>query len=220
MKIGRNIATQIAAHTGIATAHQDAPALVNAHVIAVDPHGDRAYADGLIAALAPSFEEIAEVSLTAPAASVEVAGIAAGYAAFLLIWSDVYGDNAAAQALYLTFNADGGANYDYSEIAFNAATSTVHAAAFIYIGRCGDTAGVELHDSGFLIIFNRAANEKLTIGTSVEVQEAGGNVEDAIGRHLEGKWRNVAAEISTVTITPSVGNFVAGSRFVLLGVKT
>lgn len=220
MKIGRNIATMIATHAAIPTAHQDAPVLIGAHAIAVDPHGDRAYADGLIAALAPSFEEIGDTILGAPAASVEFAGIVAGYAAFLLLWHDVYGDNAGSQNLHLTFNGDGGNNYDLCILDYGTAPTTTHAASHIRIGQVGYTGAEELHDNGKVRIFNRAASEKFVSGRSLRCPEGAGEINDVLPKYIASKWRNVTDEIHTITITAEVGNFVAGSRFVLLGVKT
>lgn len=220
MKIGRNIAVMIAAHAAIATAHQDPATYITDHIAAADPHGDEAYANGLIAARAPSFEEIAEVVLTAPAALVEAADIPAGYAAFLLLWHDVYGDNAAVQRLYLTFNGDGGANYDYAINPEDFVSAAENAATYIVIGMCGDTDGVEQHSNGFLNILNRAGQEKICQGTQLYYQKAGGNAEDVVIQEHFGKWRNVADEISTITVTVSVGNFVPPGRWILLGMKT
>lgn len=167
-----------------------------------------------------AFTEIGDIILGAPAASIEFSGIAAGYAVFLLIWHDVYGDNAAEQQLRLTFNSDGGANYDFIIKDFSGTGTTSNAQTFIHIGNCGDTDGNELHSNGFLLLLNRATSEKVGIGTGVNFKKGGVDVEDLLSYHLENKWRNVADEIDTVTITPSVGNFVAGSRVILLGVRT
>lgn len=164
--------------------------------------------------------EIGDTILDAPAASVEFAAIPAGYAAFLLLYDNVYGDNAAIQGLSLTFNEDSGNNYDVSRKAFNQATATGGPTSAISLGNCGDTDDRQLHSCGDLLIFNRAAIEKLVRGFVCDTDKGGANVEDSEGYHVESKWRNVADEISTITITPSVGNFVAGSRFILMGVKT
>ena len=160
---------------------------------------------------------IEDILLVGPVASVSFVGIAVGYAILWLFWHDVYGDNAANQDLRLTFNGDGGNNYDHSIQAYNSATNTVNGTAFILIGRCGDTDGNEMYSSGKLTILNRATHRKVTRGEDGIEYAAGALINDTTGRHLEGKWRNVADEISIVTITPSVGNFVAGSRFILLG---
>lgn len=167
-----------------------------------------------------AFEEIGDTILGAPAASIEFASIPAGYAFFLLIWHDIYGDNAALQELRLTFNSDGGNNYDEFIGSWGGAVTTVHAHAYIPLGACGFTGTDELHSNGKVSIFNRASQEKLVVGDEMRVKKAGANVEDVLGQHIVSKWRNVADEIDTITITPSIGNFVAGSRVILLGVKT
>lgn len=166
------------------------------------------------------FEEIGDTVLGGPAASIEFSGIASGYATFLLFWHDLYGDNAGNQRMQLTFNSDGGTNYDWSFKGFNSASDTQHAENFIDIGNIGDTASTETHGNGHLYILNRASQEKISFGHTVQIKKAGAGAEDSSGFHVEGKWRNVAAEISTITLTVSVGNFVAGSRLILLGVKT
>lgn len=166
------------------------------------------------------FEEIGDTTLTESAASIEFAGIAAGYAAFLLLWHDVYGDNIASQELQLTFNSDGGNNYDYGNEQYSVAQVQLNAQALIRLDYCGDTDGLEYHANGELSILNRASQEKITSLRATRVHKAGADVEDCVAYYGRGKWRNVADEISTITITPSVGNFVAGSRIILLGVKT
>ncbi|GAI57104.1 unnamed protein product [marine sediment metagenome] len=84
----------------------------------------------------------------------------------------------------------------------------------------GNTGTVERHSNGFTLILNRASQEKILIGFLNEVDKAGVAPEESVCHHLFAKWRNVANEISTITITAALGNFVAGSRVILMGVKT
>lgn len=165
-------------------------------------------------------EEIADVILTAPAATIELAAIPAGFAHFLLLWDYVYGDNAGNQLLQLTFNGDGAANYDHSRQVEGGAVVIVHASANIVIGLCGGVGVNNIHSHGSLQIFNRATQQKITFGTEIDTYHAGGVLNNLQKRHLIGKWRNVADEIHTITLTPAIGNFVAGSRVVLMGVRT
>ena len=192
MRIGRSVATAIAAHAAIADAH---------------------HSPG-------KFEEIGDTLLSAPAASIEFSGIAAGYALLLLYWHDIYGDSTDSQDLQLTFNSDTGNNYDYGRNTYGGALVTNHASAHLIVGDFGDTDGEEKHATGFLQVFNRAAQEKTYVGNNLRVIKGGAAAEDVEGFHLGGKWRNTTDEIHTITLTPSAGNFVAGSRVILLGVKT
>jgi len=156
------------------------------------------YADDLPAG---AWAEIEDIQLDAPAASVSFAGIPAGYAMFLLLWHDVYGDNILQKDLYLRFNGDSGNNYDFSLRPFGTASDTNHALGYIQIASVGDTDGHEIHGTGQLWISNRATHEKVVTGFEYTVHKGGAHVEDVIGRHIEAKWRNVADEISTITIT-------------------
>lgn len=181
---------------------------------------DIAKIDGLSIPVGGIFDEIGDTALAAPAASVSFAGIPAGYAFFLLLMANAYILNAAAQSVNLTFNADGGANYDYSKLMFSAAPATTNNANFISIGTIGDTTTHHDKGSGYYFIFNRATYEKHVIGTHMHNHTAGAQINDIWGYHIEAKWRNTADEISTVTITSPAGNFDTGTRFILLGVST
>jgi len=166
------------------------------------------------------WEEIADTELTAPAATIDIPNIPAGYAVLLFIYHDVYGDNAGLQSIYMNFNGDGGNNYDYSRQLFGVGTNTTNGGAFILFSYCGNTGVNMNHANGLLHILNRAAHEKVVFGTDVAFLKLGGSAEDVGGAHVEAKWRNVAVEINRITLSLSVGNFVAGSRVILLGVPT
>ena len=164
-----------------------------------------------------AFTEIGDTTLAAPAASVEFGSIAAGYAVFLLMWHDVYGDSTAIQTLYLRFNSDSGSNYDENFTSYNAGPTTAHTRTYITIGTLGDTDGTERHSNGQIFIFNRASQEGIVMGKSLYVREENEDINPA---RIEGKWRNEVDEIDTITLLPHTGNLVAGSRFILLGIST
>ena len=186
---------------------------------------DEADADLAIHAALPrvhhvGFEEIGDTTLGAPAASVSFGGIASGYGIFLLLWHYVAGDDNDIKILALTFNADGAANYDYTHNVYGALGTAVNAASFISIGEFADDDGNDRIDSGHVFITNRSSIQKVVWGQDAQIKNAGGGEHDILGGHTSGKWRNVADEIATITITASGGNFLTGARFVLLGVKT
>ena len=154
------------------------------------------------------------------AAGNTFSGIPKGYAMLWLFWHDIYGDSIASRDILMTFNGDAAGNYDDSLQPFGTASSTLNAEADIIIGEIGDTDGVQQHSSGFLTIFNRAGQEKVVIGTRFRTDKANGSgtIEDVVGYHLEGKWRNTTDEISTLALVPSVNSFAAG-KFWLIGVR-
>lgn len=174
----------------------------------------------MISPMPVSIPVISETTLTAAASSVEI-NVPAGYEILFLEHHSVYGDNIAVQWLDMTFNGDTAANYDYSRQSFNSAGSTSNAQSLIQIGACGDTDGNEPHDNGIHVIFNRASQEKVVMGTRhYFMGKTGGIGDDCYGVHNEAKWRNTSDPITLITITASVGNFTANSKFILRGLRT
>ncbi len=163
---------------------------------------------------------IVDTTLAAAAASVSLT-VPAGYEILFLNWHDVYGDSTSTQVITLRFNGDTGANYDISPQAFGTASSTTNGATSINeLGASGDTDGAQIHSNGQAVIFNRDGAEKVLIATESRVTKAGAGAEDSVGYHIEAKWRTTSGEITTVTLGLSTGNFTAGSRFILRGLRT
>ncbi len=158
---------------------------------------------------------IKDVTLDAAAASVEIT-VPAGYEILFLEWSGVYGDQVATKNIYLRFNGDTGNNYDYSMQPFGTVSSTANAGTVIIGGQFSNTT-LGYYNSAKLLIFNRASQEKVVIGNNVITIAS---AEDLTGWHNEAKWRNTSDEISTILIFASGGNFTAGSRFILRGLRT
>ncbi len=164
---------------------------------------------------------IAEVTLDAAAASVEFK-VPSGYEILFLEWHNVMGDDNSARAVRVTFNGDTGNNYDLSFVAFGTASSTVNATAFVQIAAIADADGLNRVSSGSAIIFNRTGTEKVVIGSDGrwDAADGSGTVNDFTGAHIESKWRTTSGVITSVTVTPAAGNFTAGSKFVLRGLRT
>lgn len=157
-------------------------------------------------------------------ASVTLPSIPAGMGIVYLFWHWVDGDNAGAQGLNLTFNGDEGAssnNYDHSRKAYGSASATTNAADLMLIGYTGAVGNTGYVDNGFATIFNRDSYEKVLIATEgmVHTENGSGTQHDIAGNHVEAKWRNTTDEINSVKISASVGNFIAGSKFYLFGVR-
>ena len=163
---------------------------------------------------------ITEVTLAAAAASVSLT-VPTGYEILFLEWSNVGGDENTAQNIFIQFNGDATGNYDCSYQSFGSASSTSNARSNIFFGLIADADGVINISSGHATIFNRAAQEKVFIGTEAYFDNsAGGGADDLTGKHTEGKWRNTSAEISSLLLYPGAGNFAANSRFILRGLRT
>ena len=145
--------------------------------------------------------------------------IPSGYSQLWLFIHDIYGATAGNQGLRIRFNGDTSAFYDFSEVDFNTATTTNHAAPYIAVSLFGDTADSEFHSHGFFSISNRKGQEKVVIGTESRHESGGANDEDINGFHIEAKWRNKEDEISSVTLYASTGNFAGSGKVWLLGVK-
>ena len=159
--------------------------------------------------------------LGAPAASFDFTAIPATYNHLKLIITG-RGDNATTNiGVYATFNADGGANYDWERLYVSDAvtTPTEHiaqtsgsignfAAATAAAGLCGASEVMLPDYKGTTLNKTYISNGADKIGTAL------GNI------HLYnnyGHWRSSAA-INQITITPSAGNFITGSIASLYGV--
>ncbi len=157
---------------------------------------------------------------TGAQSSIIMSPIPAHYGELILIWEDLIVNNAAIQNLQLTM-VGGAGDYDYSNLAFGTASTTQNAANFILLGTCGDVPGVGRKSNGYLRIFNRAAVEKVCIGTEVGTPAAQTTLHDLLGFHIEAKDRTVTAgvEITSLTITPAAGSLMGGGKVYLLGIK-
>lgn len=163
-----------------------------------------------ITSLATGFEEIADILTTGSVASVAFTDIPGGYAHFLILIDNLYGDSADSQLIALTFNEDGGANYDHN---------TNVGQTQIYLGiTFGDTDGDQRHTNVKMFIDNQASKQKFVSSEHSFWKGSDNNTADPTLK--TGKWRNTIDEISRIDLTANTGNIIAGSRFILMGVKT
>ena len=160
---------------------------------------------------------IKDVKLAAAAASVEIA-VPSGYEILFLEWHDVYGDNATGPTVELTL-ISGAGGYDDSYVAAGGASSTTNASNGITIGTIDTAAANEWHSNGEIVIFNRTAQEKVVIGQENRFIKGTTNPEDLVRTNIQGKDRDTSDPITKITITPSAGNFIANSRFILRGLN-
>lgn len=159
---------------------------------------------------------IADSTLGGSAASVDFPSIIGTYAHLMAV---VYarGDLAALNvSIQMRLNNDSAANYDYQSLRGIAASTnaqeTFGSTAGAVIGNMPTaTAGANLFGvtTVFLPHYAGSSNNKACVSlSSMKVGTSTGNLfSDLYG----GFWRSAAA-ISRITLVPSVGNFVAGTR--------
>jgi hypothetical protein len=130
----------------------------------------------------------------------------------ILVEIECRSDQAANQAMFLQFNADAGANYDY--ISMQDANTTITGLAPGVAGTSarvgfaiptGATAGAES------MISMRIKNADSTTLRKGYTYDAGGWLTDAAASAIfesgQGQWRNTSAAIASIKFTPNAGNF-------------
>lgn len=162
---------------------------------------------------------VAQVTLAAPAALIDFTGIAADWAHLQLVLF-ARGDAAAvAVSARLRVNNDAAANYLYQQLSGNAATAAA-AESFgetsMQLGQCpAASAGADLFGSCVVDIPHYTAAAIKNIQSS-NFYASGTATANMVVQQLGGNWRSSAA-ISRLTVLPSSGNFVAGTRATLYG---
>jgi hypothetical protein len=128
----------------------------------------------------------------------------------------------AATSLYMRFNADTTTKYSEQRMQANAATITATEAAsqaqLIPGVLTAATSTADIAASGTIDLpdYSGTTFAKTYNAASQDVRSpAGGSI---YLRHAAGIWNSKAA-ITSVTLYPQAGNFVAGSSFVVLGSK-
>lgn len=163
---------------------------------------------------------ISDTTLGGSAASVDISSIVGTYAHLIVV---VYarGDAAVAAADFMMrFNGDTAAHYDYQNLqAFAASVGSTEsfATATPLIGIVpGSTAGANLFGAcvTFIPHYAGTANNKLALTVSAH---KGGVASTQMINTLSGiYWRSNAA-INRITVLPTSGNLVAGTRVSIYG---
>lgn len=163
---------------------------------------------------------ISDTTLGGSAANIDISSIVGTYAhLFVVVYAR--GDVAAGSpALWVRFNGDTAANYDYQQLQSTAATvnaSESFGVTAITAGLFpGNSAGANLFGVciGFIPHYAGSSNNKMALATSAfKTGVATGNLVNQLNG---GSWRSNAA-INRITLLPNSGNFVAGTRVTLYG---
>jgi hypothetical protein len=163
---------------------------------------------------------IAQVEVAgAAAATIDFQNIPSYYKNLRIIYS-LRGDTALAVVpVYMRWNADASANYCYQRILGQNVTVTpsnaVGQTSMLIAAGTGATAGAGMWGCGDINIPVYSINQihgcfalnMASYGTTAATQFI----------NYYGGWLNVAMSINRITLTPSAGNFIIGSRVYLLG---
>jgi hypothetical protein len=159
---------------------------------------------------------LADSTLSGAAASIDFTSIPSTFAHLMLV-AYLRGDNAAALiSALLRANNDSAANYLFEQVsgaaAAASATSGAAQTAMTASGLCaaaGAAAGTFTPIVAFIPHYTNVVGAKTMLGLSFY---AGTPQVQLLGNY----WSSTAA-INRLTLLPSVGNFIAGSRFTLYG---
>lgn len=175
----------------------------------------------------PSHEIIFDLTLAGSQATFDtdtILGIAASipqvYNHLRLVTVLREDDAVGATSGILRFNADAGANYDYSYVqGANSAASAVTVSGatainnILSMGATG-TAGNFAQSEVLIPAYAQAVARKIAVGESF--YDTDSTVANIGARSWGGLWKNVAA-ITRISLAPNAGNWIAGSRITLYG---
>ncbi len=168
-----------------------------------------------------SFSLIETQALGADAGSVTFSAIPGTYEHLMILWT-ARGTDAGNPDVYLRFNGDTGANYDRELLsavgASAAAAPSVAQTAIQTIGTMPGSAATAGRAAGGAIripSYARTTFWKTAVGDFSDIRATGGGNE--LAGMTGGIWRSTAA-ITSVTLLPSAGNFLAGRVFSLYGI--
>lgn len=162
---------------------------------------------------------IADSTLGAPAGSIDFSALPTSYGA-LLIEAQLRGDTAATFTnVNLRFNADAGVNYNYGQISTNGttvATTEQYGQVSIIPGVIpAATAPTSAGGPLMVLVPNYGGTtfhkNTLSLVASNNADAGPNQMNMAFG---QGRWKSTAA-ITRVTLLPSAGSFVAGSRMTI-----
>lgn len=163
---------------------------------------------------------ISDTTLGAPAANVDITSIVATYAHLMVVVYARCDVALASSPINLRFNGDSAANYDTQELQCSGTgvnPSEIFAQTWMIAGHMpANTAGANLFgvSIGFIPHYAGSANNKMCLALSaIKTGVTAASMANTLGG---GFWRSNAA-VNRITLLPSSGNFVAGTRVTLYG---
>lgn len=165
---------------------------------------------------------ISSGTLAVAAASIDIASIPATYNHLYLVVI-AHGDAAALEVnILLRFNADAGGNYDGEDVFSNNASPGGAGVNAVTAARIGNAVAATGTASAFgqaittIPFYAQTTAYKGWITQSGRLSTVGTPASYTIDQ-WQGQWRSTAA-INELTLTPSAGNFIAGTAYTLHGI--
>lgn len=163
---------------------------------------------------------IEDTTLGSDVASVTFSSIPGTYKHLLLLWQAA-SDQAAAQSLFLRFNGDTGANYDWELAGAAGGTAALAeslAQAQIRIGSLSGTSNASSAATGRVDIPNYASASWHQQLTAQATYRSAASFGDMVASSWGGYWRNTAT-VTSITAIVTTGNIKTTSRFTLYGIS-
>jgi hypothetical protein len=160
--------------------------------------------------------QISQNVLGAGAASITFSSIPATYTD-LYLSLQARGDTAAQTTnVVMTFNGDGGANYDWVQSGGSTATATADTKMILSsMPAASNTANFASVTQFYIYNYTRTTFQK----SALALQGQRNNSSPTVALiQTFGDWNSTAA-ITSVTLTPAAGNFITGTTATLWGVK-
>ena len=162
---------------------------------------------------------IQQQTLSAARASVTFSSIPSGYSDLVVV-TNARGDTASASTpVNIQFNGDTGANYDRIDLQVNSKTNinSVVAQTSMTIGYApAASAPANVADTIEAQIASYAGTAFQKAVNSVSTLKTGTTTSTINAVKSSGWWRSTAS-VTSITVIPGAGNFVAGSSFSLYG---
>ena len=179
----------------------------------------KAYVDANAGGGGGLWEEVSETTLGSDQASVSFTGLDA-YEEVQILWEG-QNNNAGASYSFLlaTVNSDGGANYHYAVAGRSGSSNRLQDASNATAGYVGMITGAQSSgdarwSAGVVTV---RCQQPTARAKTLEGRSWGGATGEAGVLHAAVVWNNTANAISSVQLFCSSGDFVAGSKFTVLG---
>lgn len=172
---------------------------------------------GWPSAVVPDVFAASRVELLFPRASIQFTNLPLSYTYHNIRLIAQWRSDAAAlfAVVNCQFNGDTGTNYDYNSIEWlangaSSAQGAVNATSIQIANMCGGTAPTNAAGQAEVVIANYTSTvfQKTTLSNSH--YRTGTATTQVAGDQFNGWWRNTAP-ITSILLTPSSGNFAAGT---------
>lgn len=199
------------------------PALTDLLYIIDDPGGSPAGQKVTLANIGTVVSGLVKIEEQSPSGVAVVTFSALGAYSHLKIIYSARGDQAATSSLInLTFNADTGSNYDAQRSGFNTGTilsDQVAQTSGIIGAVTAGTGPASYPSSGEILIPDYRGTTFFKTATSQIAGPITAVSSGSILTRLHSVWWRNTAAITSIELTLNGGNYVAGSKFTLYGLK-